>query len=137
MDPSFVEASYSDIESVTDKYKTQIVVEFHRNGKPFGRGNKEVRGHVERTLRATGVVTPSMKDSTVLIKVVVNNVGNMGNAAAKGFGTGLTFGAVGSLVTDYYEIKIELTDSTGKNSPIITSMHYTRLLAKSERHLRM
>jgi len=113
VDPSFSKASYNDIRSVADKYETQIAVEFQRNGKPFERVNSEVRGHVERTLRATGIISPSIEDSSVSITVVVNNIADMGEAAAKGFGTGLTFGAAGSLVTDYYEIKIELTDSNG------------------------
>jgi len=113
VDPSFSYASYSDIQPVEEKYETQILVEFQRNGEPFERANREVRGHVERTLRATGVITPSLEKSGISVKVVVNNVADMGKAAAKGIGTGLTFGAAGSLVTDYYEITIELTDSKG------------------------
>ncbi len=114
VDPSFSKATYDDINPVVDKYESEILVEFQRNGKLFERANKEVRGHVERTLRATGVITPSLEDANISVKVTVNNVADMGEAAAKGFGTGLTFGAAGSLVTDYYKITIEFTDSNGK-----------------------
>ena len=113
VDPSFSKANYNDIQPVSEKYETQIMVEFQQNGEPFERANKEVRGHVERTLRATGVITPSLDESRISVKVIVNNVGDMSEAVAKGFGTGITFGAAGSLVTDYYEITIEFTDSTG------------------------
>ena len=47
--------------------------------------------------------------------VVVNNIADMGSAAAKGFGTGLTFGLAGSVVTDLYEISIEFSDGNGGN----------------------
>lgn len=113
VDPSFSKASYNDILPVAEKYETKIQVEFQRNGKPFEKANQEVLGHVERTLRATGVIKPSPDQSKISVKVVVNNIADLGKAAAKGAGTGLTFGAAGSLVSDYYEITIELTDSQG------------------------
>ncbi len=47
------------------------------------------------------------------MKITVNNVADLSEAAVKGFGTGLTFGAAGSLVTDYYEIAIEYNDGNG------------------------
>jgi hypothetical protein len=37
-----------------------------------------------------------------LLRVVIDDQADMGDAAAKGFGTGLTFGLAGSLVTDVY-----------------------------------
>ena len=100
VDPSFSKASYNDILPVAEKYETKIQVEFQRNGKPFEKANQEVLGHVERTLRATGVIKPSPDQSKISVKVVVNNIADLGKAAAKGAGTGLTFGAAGSLVSD-------------------------------------
>jgi len=113
VDPSFSKATYNDINSVSEKHATKVVVEFQRNGKTIESVNKEVRGHVERTLRATGIVSLTQQAAGVSVKVVVNNVADMSDAAAKGFGVGLTFGAIGTLVTDYYEIKIELDDGKG------------------------
>jgi hypothetical protein len=43
------------------------------------------------------------------ISVIVNDVGDMKAAAAKGFGTGLTFGLIGSHVSDNYEVSVRLT----------------------------
>lgn len=113
VDPSFSQASYNDILPVAKKYETKIQVEFQRNSKPFEKANQEVLGHVERTLRATGVIKPSPEQAQISVKVVVNNIVDLGKAAAKGAGTGLTFGAAGSVVSDYYEITIELTDKYG------------------------
>jgi hypothetical protein len=73
-----------------------------------------VRNHVERVLRASGVIEPTSEGANYTLKVVVNNLADLSDAAAKGFGTGLTFGAVGTLVTDYYEVTITYTDSSGK-----------------------
>ena len=111
VDPSFAKATYNDVKPVTQKYDSNIIVEFQRNGEAFTAANNEVRGHVERTLRATGVINPTTEGSNISIKVIVNNIADIGSAAAKGFGTGLTFGAAGSLVTDYYEATVVYTDA--------------------------
>lgn len=114
VDPAFSKASYNDIKAVDKKYDSLVQVEFQRNGELLPQANNEVRGHVERTLRATGVITPNNAAENFTIKVVVNNVADMSDAFSKGFGTGLTFGAVGSTVTDYYEIEINYTGEDGK-----------------------
>lgn len=113
VDPSFSKATYEDVSSVNEKYKTQIMVEFQRNGEAFEKANQEVRGHVERTLRATGIISPAEQGADISVKVVINNIADISEAVAKGFGTGLTFGAAGSLVTDYYEITIDFDDGNG------------------------
>ena len=48
----------------------------------------------------------------------------MGSAAAKGFGSGLTFGLIGTTVTDYYEVTIVYTDESGA----VTSKDYKHAL---------
>jgi hypothetical protein len=113
VDPNFGKATYADVKNVEKQYNTQVTVEFQRNGEKFKAANQEVLNHVERTLRATRVVTPSKVETDYSIKVTVNNLADMDEAVAKGFGTGLTFGAVGSTVTDYYEVTIEYIDKSG------------------------
>jgi len=113
IDPNFGKATYEDIKDVAKKYDAQVIVEFQRNGEKLDSVHKEVLNHVERTLRATSVVTPSEVETDYSIKVTVNNIADMGDAAAKGFGTGLTFGAVGTTITDYYEVTVEYTDKSG------------------------
>lgn len=100
VDPSFGKAAYNDIQKVETQHAMLVDIKFQRKGEAFP--NAEVRSHVERTLRASGVITPALDSTSKRIKITVNNVADLGEAAAKGFATGLTFGAVGTPVTDYY-----------------------------------
>lgn len=114
VDPSYANATYDDIQSSTKKYNANVSVEFQRAGKPLGgSADKTLQGHVERTLRATGIMVPTSEPSDISIKVIFNNIGESG-AAGKGFATGLTFGAIGSLLTDYYEITVIFSESSGE-----------------------
>ncbi len=124
VDPSFGKATYDDIQKVETQHAMLVDIEFQRNGEAFPDANAEVRSHVERTLRASGVITPALDGTPKRIKVTVNNVADLGEAAAKGFGTGLTFGAVGTLVTDYYEVSITYTDEDGE----LTTKEYKHAL---------
>jgi len=108
VDPGFKGASYSEVKAPAKKYAMNVEVEFQRNGEHLQKADSELRGHVERTLRATGVVQPEFGGSDATLKVVVNNIADLAAAAAKGVGTGLTFGASGSSVIDAYEIHISL-----------------------------
>jgi hypothetical protein len=110
VDPSFGKVSYDDLTRLTPPLKWQIKTEFQRNGVAFPQANKELSTHVKRVIRASGIAIPSTNTTVPIIKIVVNNISDIGTAAAKGFGTGLTLGLVGSLVTDYYEMEITLTD---------------------------
>ncbi len=123
VDPTFSRASYDDIMQVDQRYDAVVEVEFQRNGEVFERAQSEVENYVLRSLRATGVVNPVEKGG-VSLRIVVNNVADLGEAAAKGFGTGLTFGLAGSVVTDYYEVTIEYTDENGN----VTTYDYKHAL---------
>lgn len=109
VDPAYGRATYNDITRKTDPYTWKIVVEFQRNGKHLPAIDSELMGHVERTVRASGMATPMPEGGMGQLKVMVNNVADMGTAGAKGFGTGLTLGLVGSTVSDNYEMEAELS----------------------------
>ncbi len=113
VDPSFGKSSYYDIKSVDERYRLEVFTEFQRNGKTLA--YPVLQTNVERVLRASGILIPS-KGSNHSITVIVNNIANLGEAAAKGFGSGLTFGLIGTKVTDYYELKISYTDSEGSTT---------------------
>jgi len=114
VDPQFHRASYNDIKHVQDIYFVNLTVEFQRNGEHMSKYDKEVYSFVDKALRGTAVVVPETTKQEKGIHVIVNNVGDLGEAAAKGFGVGLTFGAVGTVVTDYYKITVEYSDGTRK-----------------------
>ncbi len=113
VDPSFSRATYEDLQPVNQKHNANIVVEFQRNGEIFEKAHTEAENQVLRSFRATGVINPVDDNTGVSIKVIVNNVADTSKAVAKGFGTGLTLGLAGSVVTDYYEISIEYSDENG------------------------
>jgi len=109
VDPAYGRATYDDITRRTEPYKWRIVVEFQRNGAHLPEADSELMSNVERVLLASGIAIPSPEGGSGQIKVVVNNIAAIGSAGTKGFGTGLTFGLVGTTVSDYYEMEVELS----------------------------
>jgi hypothetical protein len=109
VDPAFPKVAYSDVRSRPVPLKLRLLVEFQRNGVPLPKADANLRDNADRILRATGVIAPVLDDGEGQIKVVVNNIGDTGNAVAKGVGTGLTFGLVGNTVSDAYEMTVTIT----------------------------
>jgi hypothetical protein len=110
VDPSYGKVSYDDLTRRTPPLEWQLTTEFQRNGTALPQAEKELYTHVERVVRASGIAIPTTNSTAPELSIVVNNIADLGEAAVKGFGTGLTFGLAGSHVTDYYEMKITLTD---------------------------
>jgi hypothetical protein len=123
VDPTFGKTRYEDLVRPTAPLPLKVAIEFQRNGKAYPRAEKDVRGHVERVLRASGNVVPAT-DATDEIKVVLNNVADIGGAVGKGIGTGLTFGAAGSLVQDGYEMTVSVT----RGGKTVTKTGYRHIL---------
>jgi hypothetical protein len=113
VDPQFHHASFGDLARSQPPYALSVKSEFQRNGVEQPRVERQLRDDVERTLRASGVVVPydGKGSADGEISIVVNNVTDLCSAAAKGFGTGLTLGLVGSHVMDGYEMTARLTQS--------------------------
>lgn len=109
VDPSVPKVAYEDLRKRSEPLRLKVAVEFQRNGTHLPRADAALRDHAERTLRATGLVQPVEAQEVGDISITVNNLGDVGQAAAKGFGTGLTFGLVGSTVMDAYEMTVVMT----------------------------
>jgi hypothetical protein len=109
VDPSYPKVSYDQIGKKQSSLRLNLTVEFQRNGEHFAKVDSTLRDNTERVLRASGVIVPTSDGGEGQVKVVVNNIADRGAAAAKGFGTGLTFGLVGTTVTDAYEMTISIT----------------------------
>ena len=121
VDPQYHKASYETVQRLATPLPVKVDVQFQRNGEAFPSADNELRGHVERTLRATGVFAPSPTVTTPVISVTANNFGDTGAAAAKGVGTGLTLGLAGSMVDDNYEFSCAFND--GANVQKLTYKH--------------
>lgn len=110
VDPSYGKVSYDDLTPQSPPLQWQLVTEFQRNGVAYPRADKILYTNVERVMQESKIAIPVTNSTAPELKVVVNNIGDINDAMAKGFGTGLTLGLVGNLVTDYYEMEITLTD---------------------------
>ena len=94
----------------------QVVVEFRSNGKPNAGATKYVKPIVmkylaQSTLFAELSETPSPNKQ--VLTVVIDNLADMGEAATKGFGTGLTLGLVGTSVEDRYVASLVWVNAAG------------------------
>ena len=106
VDPALPVASRADLPVVAEPQPVQMLFEFRTRGGANAKATAEIRPRAvavasESGLFSTVTSTPATTGGGVL-KVVVDNIVLDDNAAAKGFGTGLTFGLVGSMVTDGY-----------------------------------
>jgi hypothetical protein len=110
VDPSYGKIGYGDLAQRQDKLKWRVSAEFQRNGIHRETVDATLATNVDRVLRGTAMVVPTSDPASPELKVVVNNFGDIGAAAGKGFVTGLTFGIAGNTVTDFYEMHVTLTD---------------------------
>lgn len=109
VDPSYPKVSYEQIKRKPEPLPLALTVEFQRNGEHLAAADSTLRDEAERVLRAAGVIVPAAANTRGSIKVVINNIADLSSARAKGFVTGVTFGAAGSTVTDAYEMDVVIT----------------------------
>lgn len=109
IDPAAPKYTYEDVKKKAQPIKLRLTVEFKRHGEPYPKVDPLLKDGAERTLRATGMIIPTDVDSAGEIKITVNNTGDRTASIAKGFGTGLTFGLIGSTVQDDYELTMSIT----------------------------
>ncbi|WP_192454587.1 hypothetical protein [Acinetobacter oleivorans] len=117
VDPAYKSLSYSDIKKPAQPIPVVLTTEFQRNGAVVPKAGKELQSAVERSLRATGVFSPTAQangEKQAKLHLTANNVADLGEAAGKGVLTGLTFGAVGNAIADKYEFKFNYVDAQGK-----------------------
>lgn len=106
IDPKYSSLSIQDVTPV--QQDVALDVQFFRDGKLHKAATKLLRGEVASSLEKFGYTVVDDNQSTPKFTVSFNNVLE-DDAFAKGFGTGLTFGLVGTAVTDAYEITVGLS----------------------------
>lgn len=114
VDPKLHDLDWSAVKAPAQVHAVGLELEFFRNGERYPRADKFTRGAVERALQKSGVIGLQTDGTPAKLRVKVNNIANISDAMKKGFGTGLTFGAKGSTVTDGYEITIAY-ENAGKS----------------------
>lgn len=107
VDPALQRVTRADIVAPATPRPVQVAIEFRTKGSANAAATAEVAPRVVAVAAESGLFSSVSRDAAGpdagLLTVVINNVPLEGeNAAAEGFGTGLTLGAVGSMVTDVY-----------------------------------
>lgn len=105
VDPTLPEVKAEQIKRPATPQPVQVLVEFQTNGAANARATDSVRPMAMSAVTASGLFSELKAEPTpnqALLTITINNVGDMKEAASKGFVTGLTFGLAGSAVTDGY-----------------------------------
>lgn len=106
VDPAQSALTADQLPAVQDPQPVTVLFQFLSNGKPNASATGALKPRVISAVTASRMF--SRVSTTVdsaqpnLLKVVIDNQGDIKKGEEKGFGTGLTFGAVGSMVSDNY-----------------------------------
>jgi len=101
--PSDPKPTAADLQKVDALVALDLA--FTTNGTPNAYGTKKLRKMVVERLAALGVArvaTDPAEPVECKLRIAMENLGNLGEALLKGFGSGLTFGLVGANVADRY-----------------------------------
>lgn len=113
VDPALHDTAWTAIKPPAQKQAVGLTIEFFRNGERLARADKTLRASLERALAKSGVVVLQPTGATATLTAKFDNIADISEAMKKGFGTGLTFGAKGSSVTDAYAITFIYDDGSG------------------------
>ena len=105
VDPALPMVGKADVVAPATPQPVQLAFEFRTNGKANAAATSQMRPRMVTVASETGLFSTISGDPVAgasVLTLVIDNVALTDNAAAKGFGTGLTLGAVGSMVTDGY-----------------------------------
>lgn len=130
VDPALPTVAKGDLVAPAEPRPVQILFEFRTKGSANAAATSQVRARVVAVAAESGLFDgiAGAGDATSggVLKVVIDNVPITDNAAAKGFGTGLTFGLAGSMVTDGYICTMTYTrDGKVTETTIRHALHTT------------
>jgi len=114
-DPSYRKGTSAQLLAINPPLPVRVDVLFQQRGEHKPAADIRLRGHVEAALLASRMMVPDQLSPRVL-RVVVNNVGDVSEARAAGVKNGLSLGLASSVVTDEYQYNISYTDGDGKKS---------------------
>jgi hypothetical protein len=107
IDPTLPKIDVASLKQPAVTQPVQLFFEFQTNGANNIKATEYVRPMVLDTLKKSKlfsnvVVAPATAPRKLY--VTINNLGNMEDAKARGFTTGLTLGMSGTMVTDGYQL---------------------------------
>jgi hypothetical protein len=105
IDPALPVLRHEDLQPVAQPQPVQLLYEFRTKGAPNAAATGHTKATVAETVTKSGLFS-SVSETPVAsgrtLALVIENVEVTKDAASKGFATGLTFGLVGTMVTDGY-----------------------------------
>lgn len=133
VDPAMPNVTKANLPMVAQPHPVQVLAEFQTKGVPNATATGNVRPRVVAIASESGLFssvseTPAVAGSEGgILKITINNVVLDDHAAAKGFGTGLTFGLAGSMVTDGYVCTAAYTFNGKTTETSLKSAMYTTI----------
>ena len=116
----YVDTGLKDVKvrKAADAKPVQLVFEFQSKGVANGRATEVLKAQVTELATQSGLfsaVSAEPVPGGALLNITLNNVPVGDEAVSKGFVTGLTFGAVGNVVTDGYICNAVYVPANGGN----------------------
>lgn len=135
VDNSVKEVPVASFRAPASPQPTQFFFEFQTRGVANAHATQHLKARVKTQVEQSGLFRP-LTDTPApggqMVSVTVNNVPLSDDAFSKGFATGLTFGLIGSEVSDGYVCTIRYSSRAG--DPIVKNARhaiYTTLGAAS------
>lgn len=125
LDPTLPKADKADVIAVAAPQPVHLLYEFQTRGSPNARATNATKERVAAAVKESGLfseVSDQARENQRRLTIVINNVPLTDDAGSKGFGVGLTFGLVGTVVTDGYECTATLS-SPGAEPVVYTYKH--------------
>lgn len=130
VDPTLPVVTKAQLPAPTAPQPAQVLFEFRTKGNANARATSEIRGRVVAAVAESGMfssISSTAEGAQVgQLKIVIDNVVDTKNTAAKGFGTGLTLGLAGSMVTDGYICEVTyVRDGKTTQTTVQHALHST------------
>lgn len=125
IDPALSPADKLSVKPIAHPAPIQVLFEFRTRGTPNAGGTTRLSPFVNGVMNESGLFTEVSNTPVISgrrLVMTMDNVPITTDAMAKGFGTGLTFGLVGTMVTDGYVMEATYTSLTG--TPIKLTYHH-------------
>lgn len=109
----------SELSIPSQPVLVKVDANFQRNSQPLPAASPLLQAAIEHALKETRILVP-YKDAENTLQVTGNNIADPGQAFAKGFGTGLTLGLIGSRTEDFYDFSCSYIN----NGKLVSQEHY-------------
>lgn len=126
VDGALKDVDASQVRKPVRPQDAQVLFTFQTRGTANAKATAFLKEEITKTVEASGLFAsfgPDPSLSGAILNITINNVPLDDDAFAKGFATGLTFGLVGSKVTDGYVCTVEFLPPGSSQKVVAKSRH--------------